>query len=172
MMADFKQAFEKMINNEGGYRLHTVRGDRGGMTYSGIARRFHPGWPGWTLLDAATEDAPQLTGMVRGFYRDNFWDPLHGDDVSSQRIAETLFDFAVNAGIRVAVKLAQVAIGTTPDGIIGPVTIKGLNSAVPEKFVPLYALAKITRYAAICNKNRTQSKFLLGWINRTLKGVA
>jgi hypothetical protein len=33
-------------------------------------------------------------------------------------------------------------------------------------------LAKMARYAEICNKNRTQVKFLLGWLNRTLKGLA
>ena len=32
-----------------------------------------------------------------------------------------------------------------------------------------YALAKVSRYAEICNRDRTQSNFLLGWINRTLK---
>jgi len=37
-----------------------------------------------------------------------------------------------------------------------------------QRFKEQYALAKIARYAEICNKNRTQSKFLLGWINRTL----
>jgi hypothetical protein len=26
-----------------------------------------------------------------------------------------------------------------------------------------------SRYVEICNRDRTQSKFLLGWINRTLK---
>lgn len=48
-MADFLQAYESMIRNEGGYTLHTVAGDRGGMTYAGIARNFHPNWPGWAL---------------------------------------------------------------------------------------------------------------------------
>ena len=36
-------------------------------------------------------------------------------------------------------------------------------------WMPLPLLTKVSRYAEICNRDRTQSKFLLGWINRTLK---
>ena len=46
-MADFLPAYEAMIRNEGGYVLHDVPGDRGGMTYAGIARNMNPQWPGW-----------------------------------------------------------------------------------------------------------------------------
>ena len=52
-----------------------------------------------------------------------------------------------------------------------PADITIINNVEPESFKKAYALAKITRYADICNKNRTQSKFLLGWVNRTLKGL-
>ncbi len=37
-MAQFEPAFELMIRDEGGYVLHEVPGDTGGMTYAGIAR--------------------------------------------------------------------------------------------------------------------------------------
>lgn len=171
-MADFESAFQKTMQNEGGYRLHEVEGDRGGMTYAGIARRFHPGWAGWKIIDSGRMDDPDLTGMVRQFYRVNFWDRIGGDDIQAQQIAESVFDFAVNAGVRVAVKLAQLATGATPDGIVGPQTIGALNNTDPESFVAQYVVAKISRYAAICNHRPSQKKFLLGWINRTLKGVS
>ena len=34
-MAQFEPAFEQMIRDEGGYVLHEVPGDTGGMTYAG-----------------------------------------------------------------------------------------------------------------------------------------
>jgi lysozyme family protein len=168
-MSDFLQAFERMIVNEGGYKLHTVAGDRGGMTYAGIARNYWPNWPGWSYLD--NQDTPPAD-MVRGFYRSNFWTPLRLEEVESQDVARTLFDFAVNAGTGTAAKLAQIVIGTTPDGKIGPKTLAALNNYDPELFLARYALAKLARYEQIVSKDRSQGKFLLGWVRRTLKEAA
>jgi len=170
-MADFNAAFEKMITDEGGYVLHTIPGDTGGMTYAGIARNKNPQWGGWNLIDHKEINNPLLTGMVRGFYKAEFWDRLRGDEITNQTVAESVFNFGVNTGMGVAVKLAQLIVGATPDGAVGDKTVEKFNSVEPEAFRKSYALAKITRYADICNKNRTQSKFLLGWINRTLSGL-
>lgn len=163
-MADFLPAYEAMIRNEGGYVLHTVDGDRGGMTYAGIARNMNPQWPGWAIIDAGGEPNAD---MVRAFYRANFWNPIRGDELQGQEVAQAIFDFHVNAG-PVARKLAQLVVGATPDGTFGPVTISKINAFDPEKFVLAYALAKIARYRDIVTRDRTQIKFLLGWINRTL----
>jgi lysozyme family protein len=109
--------------------------------------------------------------LVREFYKSNFWDRVRGDELTNQAIAETIFNFSVNTGVGVAAKLAQLIVGVTPDGAVGPKTVERLNICTAEKFLPAYALAKISRYAQICNKDRSQSKFLLGWINRTLQGL-
>lgn len=166
-MADFLPAFEAMIRNEGGYVLHDVPGDRGGMTYAGIARNMNPQWPGWALIDAK-QDVP--APLVRDFYRANYWNPIRGDQLTSQVIAQTIFDFHVNAGA-VARRLAQLVVGATPDGAFGDKTVAALNNYPEDKFVMAYALAKIARYRDIVNRDRSQGKFLLGWINRTLQGV-
>lgn len=168
-MAEFLPAFERMILNEGGYKLHTVSGDRGGMTYAGIARNMWPKWAGWAVIDAG--DEPEA-GLVKGFYRTNFWVPLRLEDIQNQAIATTLFDFGVNAGIGTAAKLAQVVVGTTPDGRFGPVTLAAINMTDPDVFLARYSLAKLARYRDIVMRNRSQGKFLLGWINRLLKEAA
>lgn len=167
-MAEFLPAFERMIVNEGGYVLHTVKDDRGGATYAGIARNFHPSWQGWRVIDQG-ETPP--ADMVRQFYRSNFWAPLRLDEVTHQEVAGNIFDFGVNAGLSTAAKLAQLVAGTTPDGKIGSKTIAALNAIDPDLFVARYALAKIARYRDIATKNRTQQRFLLGWLNRSLKGL-
>lgn len=167
-MADFLPAFEAMIRNEGGYVLHDVAGDRGGMTYAGIARNMNPQWGGWPLIDAKRDVPAQL---VRDFYKAGFWDNIRGDELQHQAIAQAIFDFHVNTG-RPARVLAQVVVDATPDGQFGDRTVAALNAADPDKFVLAYALAKIARYRDIVARDRTQQKFLLGWINRTLAGVA
>lgn len=157
-----------MIRNEGGYVLHNVAGDRGGVTYAGIARNMQPNWEGWQLIDRG-EQVP--AHMVRDFYRREFWAPISGDEIVHQAVAQAIFDFHVNAGAP-ARKLAQLVVGTTPDGAIGPKTVAALNAYDAEKFVLAYALAKIARYRDIVTRDRGQGKFLLGWINRTLQGLA
>ena len=58
------------------------------------------------------------------------------------------------------------------DLCIGPKTLQALNGADEEGFVLRYAIAKIVRYAQICNRDRSQSKFLLGWTNRVIGGLS
>jgi lysozyme family protein len=168
-MADFLIAFEKTIADEGGYQLTDIPGDRGGQTYAGIARKPNPEWEGWKFIDR--KDFGSATPLVREFYKLNFWDRVRGDELTNQAIAETIFNFGVNTGTGVAIKLAQLIVGVTPDGAIGPKTVERLNVCTAEKFLPAYALAKIQRYVNICMKDRSQSKFLLGWVRRSIEGL-
>ena len=167
-MADFESAFQKTMKAEGGFVLHHVKNDRGGQTYAGIARNAWPKWPGWLAIDAG--DTP-ATDMVRQFYRTNFWDVVRGDAIRDQAVAENLYDAAVNFGTRTAVMLAQAVVGTTPDGKVGPKTLSAFELGA-EGFVEKFALACIARYEQIVTRDRTQGKFLLGWVRRTLKRAA
>jgi lysozyme family protein len=169
-MADFLPAFEQMIKDEGGYVLHEVQGDTGGATYAGIARNKNPHWNGWPYIDRKEFGGP-LTSMVRDFYKVEFWDKMRGDEIREQEIANSIFNFGVNAGMGMAVKLAQLVVNATPDGGIGPKTVELLNQQNPSDFRKSYALTKIARYVEICNKNPIQVKFLKGWLNRTLAGL-
>jgi lysozyme family protein len=163
----FEQSYERMIRHEGGYRLTDIAGDRGGQTYAGIARRPNPHWIGWDDIDAGRTPS---TDLVRGFYRKQYWDKVRGDDLPED-IADSLFNFAVNAGVGTATKLAQIVAGVAPDGNLGPKSLAALSAFDPADFRIVYAVAKIKRYAEIVKRDRSQSKFLLGWINRTLEDV-
>ena len=46
-MADFSKALKALMRAEGGYKLHKIRGDRGGLTYAGISQRSWKDWEGW-----------------------------------------------------------------------------------------------------------------------------
>lgn len=70
-----------------------------------------------------------------------------------------------------AIKLAQSAVQVTPDGVFGPVTLAAINSIDSDKFILNFALLKVARYRDIVLKNPDDSKFLLGWINRSLNGI-
>lgn len=172
-MADFDQAFERAILAEGGFKLHQVSGDTGGLTYAGIARNKNPDWVGWAYLDAG-ETPP--TALVREYYKTGWWDPIQGDAILDQDVAYTFYSFATNSSARLrpvtAIKLAQLAARTTPDGVVGPKTVAAINRMSPELFILRFGMARMARYADICNKNRSQREFLLGWLNRTLRESA
>lgn len=180
-VAEFLPAYEGMIHDEGGYHLHAIPGDRGGMTYAGIARNRNPGWPGWAYVDSGQIPPTQL---VRDFYRAGYWLPIRGDELTDQGVAQTIFNFAVNTSPpgkpRLAIKLAQACVGATPDGDLGPKTLAALNAIDGELFELRYFLAKTTRYAGIANRDRAAiswgkssgKKFLLGWLNRAIKEAA
>lgn len=172
-MAEFLPAFERAILAEGGYTLHQVAGDTGGLTYAGIARAKNPQWPGWAWIDRGETPPSQL---VRDFYRAGWWAPIRGDEIRDQAVAESIYSFATNSSAfgapKTAVRLVQVVVGATPDGSMGAKTIEAINAMEPRLFLALYALARISRYRDIATRDRTQQKFLLGWINRTLQEAA
>lgn len=172
-MAEFLSAFERAILAEGGYRLHQVPGDTGGMTYAGIARAKNPQWPGWVMIDRGETPPSQL---VRDIYRAGWWDPIQGDRIHDQDVAYTVYSFATNSSAcgapKTAIRLLQIVVGATPDGVMGPKTIEALNGMEPRLFLALFALARIARYRDIVTRDRSQSKLLLGWINRTLQEAA
>ena len=171
-MAEFLVAFEKTLSAEGGYVLHTVAGDRGGTTYAGIARNAHPSWSGWADIDAGRTPP---SAAVQAFYRSKFWVPIRGDNINNQNVADAIYDFAVNAGVKPACLLAQVVAarvhGTplTADGIIGDKTIDVINKCDPARFVAEYALGRVAYYCGLARQNRTQVKFILGWVSRALR---
>ena len=167
-MANFEIAFEKTLLAEGGYQHTRVANDHGSETYAGISRRANPDWAGWKFLENGSTPP---TDMVREIYRTNYWNKVGGNQITDQSIAETLYDFAVNAGVATASKLAQTVAGVTPDGVIGPKSIAAINGTYPTFFNLAYFVAKIKRYEQIVSKDRSQSKFLLGWVRRSLKGL-
>lgn len=182
-MAIFDLCFEKVIHFEGGYRLHNVPGDRGGMTYAGISRNAWPDWPGWLLIDGGEVQGDRIEAMVRVFFKIHFWDQIQGDIIGFQGVAFMLYDFAINAGLRTSIKVAQRIVGAKPDGILGNETISKMAAYVTNEkeeklFMAEFSLAKMTHYKNICLKdNRRRDdhinsnlKFLCGWINRIEAG--
>jgi len=47
-----------------------------------------------------------------------------------------------------------------------------LDATNPDLFVARFGLAKLARYEQIVSRDRSQGKFLLGWVRRVLHGSA
>lgn len=162
-MADFNIAIIKILAHEGGDTFTNDTTDRGGATKYGISEKAYPD------LDIRNLSEDQ----AKSIYRRDYWDRVHGDEIQSQIIAETIFDVCVNMGISGGSKLAQKTLSIEPaDGIIGPQSLAAINAADEDLFIAKFALAKIQRYAEICRADDSQKKYLLGWLNRTLDSTA
>jgi len=177
-MANFNEAFENTMKSEGAYVDDPD--DLGGETYKGIARKRNSKWDGWITVDLLKQkpNFPKnldqdetLQQKIKKFYEINYWDKIRGDSIIDQDVAESIFDFGVNAGPKTSAKLAQISVQAEPDGVIGPKTLKKLNTEDKKTFLALFALTKIGRYVSICEKNNTNRKYFYGWVRRTLEGV-
>ncbi|MDA3883000.1 MAG: hypothetical protein PF481_06925 [Bacteroidales bacterium] len=174
-MADYTLAYNHVLVNEGGYVNDPD--DPGGETYKGVTRKYFPKWEGWTNVDLLKQKSSfpknldgdsELQEMIKSFYEGNFWDRVKGDDITDQDIATSIFDFAVNAGAKTSASLAQMVVGATADGIIGPKSIAAINGYNQELFIAKFTLAKISRYIHIV-KNRSKSrKYFYGWVRRAI----
>ncbi|KAF0206337.1 MAG: hypothetical protein FD173_187 [Gallionellaceae bacterium] len=177
-MANFAKAFAATMKTEGGYVDDPQ--DPGGETYKGVSRKLNAKWDGWFLVDAAKSKAnfpanldsnTKLQEKIKTFYEINYWNKVRGNDINNQNIAESIFDFAVNAGPITSIKLAQTSVNVKPDGTFGPVTLKKINADDSRTFLAVFALHKIKRYVDICEKRQESKKFFYGWVKRTLEAA-
>ena len=175
-MAEFKTALQKTLTHEGGYVNDPD--DLGKETYKGISRGSHSNWSGWTIIDdykaksgfpSILDNDVELQKQLELFYLYEFWLPLRAYQIDNQITVDSIFDFAVNAGIKTSVQLLQSIVGTKADGIIGELTLKKLNSLDFGYFQPAFTVAKITHYISIIQKRPANKKFLYGWIIRALE---
>lgn len=117
-MADFDKAFEKIIFNEGGYV--NDKDDAGGETYMGISRKHHPNSLIWYIINKVTSKYKdiseinrclkantELNDLVKSIYKSDYWAPFNLNKEKSQRLANQIFDNAVNRGVSATKKLLQ-----------------------------------------------------------------
>lgn len=140
-MADYIPALEVMIRNNGGYNLIQLNDGSGGASFAGITQAAQPNWQGWELLKHHSQISA-LKSLVNTYYAEQFWLPVGGDNIQSQRIASTLFGLAVKKGVEQAVKMAQLVVGQRADGVMNRQTVLKLNAMDAELFVLRFAMVK------------------------------
>lgn len=195
-MAEFKIAFDETMLHEGGYVNDPD--DTGGETYRGIARKYHPDWPGWGRINQyklqfpgefpkQLDDDEDLQKQVEDFYRELFWKPVRGESLSDQSLANELFDTGVNQGVGAAIRSWQDALNLLNrngkdypeievDGIASEQTLATTdrflerNRNQPDRLLKVLNLMQGSRYLELARKNPVQRKFLHGWLNRIRLG--
>lgn len=155
---NFNQAVQKVLVHEGGFVDHP--NDPGGATNHGITQRVarEHGYTG-DMRDFPVERAREI-------YRMSYWIPIRADDLPDQ-LRLPVFDAAVNSGVRRAVQWLQELVGTTQDGVIGPITLAAVRRHDPERLAARY---NARRLMFLANLNHFNS-FGRGWVRRVASNM-
>jgi lysozyme family protein len=151
-MAQFAEAVNHTLGFEGGYTNNPD--DPGGATKYGIEQRD---MPDVNIRDITPDQAVQ-------YYSEHYWKPLYSQ-ITSQLVANKLFDAGVNIGVGTAVKLLQRALQINEDGVFGPNTLSATNIA-GDGLLLMYKQVLTQHYQAIVAEKPTEAEFLAGWLHR------
>ena len=146
-----------MLESEGGFGNHPS--DPGGMTNLGVTKAV---WENWVGRESNEAEMRALTPeMVEPLYKKKYWDACRCDELPVG-IDYLVFDFAVNAGPGRSIKTLQSAVGATPDGGFGPVTMQAVKDANQDELIERFSQAKEHFYKSLSTFN----VFGKGWLNR------
>ena len=191
-MADFEIAWGETSINEGGYVNDPV--DRGGETYRGVTRRFHPKWAGWAIVkdyqqrfpndfETRLDDDRQLQKLVLSVYRDHYWKPIRGDELPNQQIANRVFDTGVNQGVKRSLRYLQESLNLLNrnqknyqdvqiNGVATDATLEALRAFLnlehgqPDYLLKSLCIMQGAFYLDIMRNSPDQERFARGWLNR------
>lgn len=185
----FFKSLQKLLKEEGQYV--NDKNDLGGESYNGISRKYYPYWEGWKIIDDAKEhfilsspnfyndiEKKGISQLVRDFYRINYWNVLNCSEVENERIASQIFEMGVSLGVAKAASLVQIAVNLMNylsqdelkiDGNIGIKTINLVNIYAEKNanlLLKLLVLQQGDIYVDLATTNKSQRKFIHGWVNR------
>ena len=161
-MAEFGKYAPLLRQLEGGFVDDPD--DAGGATYAGVTLKVFRSYYGG---DRTVEDLKGISNIEWcNIMKTGYWDRLQADRIESQGVAEMLADWAVNSGVRPAVKGVQGLLGVRQDGIVGDMTIAAMNGEDPQRLFYDIKAARKQYYMDIVERKASNAKFLKGWLNR------
>ncbi len=184
----FQDAFKALMKEEGGDKFVNDPKDPGGATRWGISLRFlrrlwEQNDPDYTdLLGPARPTVETVKSVLtediaKAFAYRKFWKPCRIENMPGRDIPGAVFDFAYNAGPRVAIMALQTAInqaGPGPiipvDGWVGHKTLAALQRTVDiqgdDAILAAFTDYREAYYLTIVRRNPGLERFLKGWLNR------
>lgn len=168
-MKSYEEFIEWVLDRES-RTVHKVSGDAGGLTCAGIARKYHPKWEGWKLVDKGVRDWKSLKPYVISFYKkeyNDFWNmfpyPLNMYAV----------DTAINMSHKNAAQYIQRAINyilddneLVVDGKFGSKSYAALAKCDIHAVFFAACCVRLIEYGKRGKQGDVRRKFLDGWINR------
>ena len=160
----FDTAFDITIGFEGNYQC--LENDRGNWTSGKVGEGELRGtkygisamaYPDLDIKNISIEQAKQI-------YKQDYWDRCKCAFIPDA-LSIALFDFAVNSGVKRAVKELQRALGVTVDGIIGNQTVGACNRIPTRQVLEKYMQNRIE----FLYRLKAWEHFKNGWSKRVSK---
>jgi len=121
--------------------------------------------------------------LAKELFRERYWNPVRGDDIPDQHIANKVFDTGVNQGVARSTKYLQEGLNLLNrngsnyadievDGKLGDATLTALKAFLkleddrPDYLLKVLNLLQASFYMDIMRKDPTQERFARGWLNR------
>lgn len=158
----FRRCLAQILKHEGGYVDHPS--DPGGATNLGVtlATAQQHGLDCDGDGDVDKRDVRLLTPeRVEPVYRKGYWEAV-GCDKLPAGVDLMVFDMAVNSGVSRAAKFLQACVGATPDGKVGPATLRAASAVKPDVLIARYAERREAFYRSL----GTFKVFGRGWMRR------
>ncbi len=161
------EAFDRIMEYEGGGTLHTVPGDPGGTTKWGVSQRAYP--------HVDIENLDRETAL-RIFTHD-YWNRVRGDQLPAE-LQLPMTDLAFNVGTGRATMLLQQSINLClqargrddflkVDGQLGPKTIGAVDVAPPDRLARVLLAYRMEYYTTLAETG--YAKFVDGWLRRAVE---
>lgn len=176
---DYVNSLLFTMNAEGLFA--NVTGDKGGITFKGIARTYNARWDGWRIIDKALEQYPELktpynkapesvkkineilngsdelSYLVFDFYFENYFKKVGADRIGG-KLAVILFDTSVLFGAKRSSKTLQKILtrifkeNIVVDGVIGSVTINKTKELIQTKGEDIFVANMLLEYTDNVNE--------------------
>lgn len=167
-MSDYQPAIALVLENEGSAYREQDYG-RGPSKYGITLKTMQELSPPGTIVTAS--DIFDLNPESAGnFYRMYFWNKHYIYNIDDQLVANKVMDLAVLDGPETSVMWLQNAVGSTPDGLLGPDTLRKIR-AIPDQSVVLQRIRAQAEahYQQVVSQHPEKQKELKGWLARLAK---
>lgn len=158
---NFGRCLDVTLKYEGG--MSTDRRDPGNWTGGKVGKGELRGTKfGIAAASFPNVDIKNLTkAEAAAIYMSSYWNKLRGDDLPAGLDMVT-FDYGVNSGVSRSAKELQRCVGTTPDGVIGSVTLDMAKRAPAVATIKRMCAARMSFLQGL----KTWRTFGKGWSRR------